>query len=149
LHNLHFLVQITTNQLNGALLRAVLSADIVNDERIRNHVDSVGEMMEDVAEEYDVELRGRGMNRGIFTEDPEKMEIAQFALLINRGILVGALPSTIRFQPCILEDKYTIELLMRSTLDEWEKVKNGDISVAVQEAVDESQKMTGLNTPDK
>lgn len=140
--------QITTNELNGALLRACIVADIVNDERVRNHVNKVGKMMEEVAEKYGVELRGRGMNRGIYTGNPQMMETAQFSLLINRGILVGALPSTIRFQPGILEDATTVKLLMRSTLDEWKKVERGQVSEDVMKAVNYSRKTTGLNISD-
>lgn len=136
---------ITTNQLNGAILRAALVADIVNDPRIRNHIETVGNMMEQVASEYEVELRGRGMNRGIFTGNAELMEISQFSLLLNRGILVGALPSTIRFQPCLLENQKTVELLLRSTLEEWKKVENGELSESVKKAVDASNEASGLN----
>jgi acetylornithine/succinyldiaminopimelate/putrescine aminotransferase len=137
--------QVTTNSLNGALLRACIVADIVNDPRIKKHVDRVGKTMEEVATSHNLGLRGNGMNRGIYTETPELMEMTQFALLMERGILVGALPSTIRFQPCLLEDEETVRLLMESTISEFEQIRSGDIAPNVQAAFDARTITSGLN----
>jgi len=55
------------------------------------------------------------MNRGIETGSKELMEVIQWHLYIKYGILVGALPATVRFQPMLLEHPETIRNITKAT----------------------------------
>lgn len=102
------LSMITTNSGNGGLLRAVVVAKFVTDPRIQEIIDKNAQIIDEVATQYGLNLRGLRMNRGIETGSRELMELIQWHLFIKYGILVGALPATVRFQPMLLESPSTI-----------------------------------------
>jgi hypothetical protein len=60
-------------------------------------------------------IKGLRMNRGIDVGSKELMELIQWHLLVKYGILVGALPGVIRFQPMLLEYPETIRNITAAT----------------------------------
>lgn len=110
------LSMITTNSGNGGLLRAVLVAEFVSDPRIQEIIEKNSQIIDEVAREYGINLRGRRMNRGIPVDSKEKMKLIQWHLYLKYGILVGALPSTVRFQPMLLEYLSTLRNITEAIL---------------------------------
>ena len=62
-------------------------------------------------------------------------------MLIEDGILVGATPDSIRYQPMLLEYRETNRLLAEVIFRRVEKVKAGDVSLVVKEVFDRMQQM--------
>lgn len=140
---------ITTNQMNGSLLRALVVAKIVEHPEIKTAIARKGQIMEDVAGEYGFKigpegLRGKVMNRGIYLGNNDLVETVQVALMIQDGILVGALPGTIRIQPMLLEGEETIRNLMHVICRRVKEVKRGNIPKEILAAVNAEDIPTGL-----
>jgi len=140
---------ITTNQMNGSLLRALVVAKVVMDPQVEAGIRRKGEIIDRVATEYDIPLgsngvRGRVMNRGVYVGTNELVEIVQATLLIEDGILVGALPNTIRVQPMLLETDKTIGNLTQTICHRVREVQKGNIHPDVVAAVNASDEDTGL-----
>jgi len=109
------LSMITTNSSNGGLLRAVVVARLLQDEGIQSIIDQNAKIIDEVAANHGINLRGRRMNRGIETDSKDLIKIIQWHLFLQYGILVGALPATVRFQPMILEHPATIRNITEAT----------------------------------
>jgi|GEM_PF-1556115 len=109
------LSMITTNSGNGGLLRAVTAAKFLQNPRIQSIIDQNAAVIDEITASYGMDLRGRRMNRGIETGSKELMEVIQWHLFIKYGILVGALPQTVRFQPMLLEHPKTIRNITEAT----------------------------------
>jgi len=109
------LSMITTNSGNGGLLRSVFVAKFLEDPRIQSIIDQNAQVIDEVASFHGMNLRGLRMNRGIETGSKEVMEVIQWHLYIKYGILVGALPATVRFQPMLLEHPETIRNITKAT----------------------------------
>ncbi|MEM4134716.1 MAG: aminotransferase class III-fold pyridoxal phosphate-dependent enzyme [candidate division WOR-3 bacterium] len=119
------LSMITTNSGNGGLLRAVVVAKFVTDPRIQEIIDKNAQIIDEVATQYGLNLRGLRMNRGIETGSRELMELIQWHLFIKYGILVGALPATVRFQPMLLESPSTIRNITEAVCRGISEIING------------------------
>ena len=52
--------------------------------------------------------RGRHLNIGITTKHKDELELLQHYLYIHNGILAGSFPSTLRFQPNLVEYAETL-----------------------------------------
>ena len=109
------LSMITTNSGNGGLLRAVLAAKFLQNPRIQSIIDQNAKVIDEVASLHGMNLQGLRMNRGIETGSKELMKVIQWHLFIKYGILVGALPATVRFQPMLLEHPETIRNITEVT----------------------------------
>jgi hypothetical protein len=109
------LSMITTNSGNGGLLRAAFVAKFLEDPRVQSIIDQNAQVIDEVASLHGMNLRGLRMNRGIETGSKEVMEVIQWHLYIKYGILVGALPATVRFQPMLLEHPETIRNITKAT----------------------------------
>jgi acetylornithine/succinyldiaminopimelate/putrescine aminotransferase len=109
------LSMITTNSGNGGLIRAMLVAEFVTQPEIQIIIDQNATIIDEVAQQFGLNLRGLRMNRGIDVGSKELMELIQWHLLIKYGILVGALPGVIRFQPMLLEHPETIRNITTAT----------------------------------
>ncbi|MBI4973866.1 aminotransferase class III-fold pyridoxal phosphate-dependent enzyme [Candidatus Roizmanbacteria bacterium] len=132
------LTQVTTNQMNGPLLRALVVAEILRDSLIQKWLIQKGEDLEQIALSYGLEsgekgLRGKFMNRGIYVGDNEKVKLVQIALLVEDGILVGALPQSIRYQPMLLDFSETNSLVAHIICRRVLKVLAGDISQEIKD----------------
>jgi len=109
------LSMITTNSGNGGLIRAMLVAEFVTQPKIQQIIDENAQIIDEVAQKFGLNLRGLRMNRGIDVGSKELMELIQWHILIKYGILVGALPGVIRFQPMLLEYPETIRNITAAT----------------------------------
>lgn len=132
----HPLSQITTNQMNGPLLRALTVAKILSDKKFQNWLKQKSKTIEKVASEYgfkpgNLGLRGKFLNRGIYMGDNEKVKLAQIALLIEDGILVGAVPQALRYQPMLFDLSDTNEKVARAIFNRVKKILNNEISKEV------------------
>jgi acetylornithine/succinyldiaminopimelate/putrescine aminotransferase len=111
------LSQITTNQMNGPLLRVVVATRILNDDRLQDWLkrksDAIDRFMtSSTGENLHIKLRGKLLNRGFELADNNLVKLAQLALLIHDGILVGATPNSLRYQPQLLEFSTTNQLIV-------------------------------------
>lgn len=139
------LSMITTNAGNGATLRAALVANFVQRPEIQAIIDRNAAIMEQVAAEYGLTMRGMRMNRGINAGSADAAEYLQWALLLQDGILTGGLPAAVRFQPMLLEHPETIFNLMHVVCRRIRSVEDGDIPAYVIESFNRSGQPSGLN----
>lgn len=129
--------QVTTNQMNGPLLRALLVANVLSSSKFQQWVKGKGNTIEEVAQIYEVPLgnlglRGKYLNRGIFVGSNENVTLTQLALLLEDGILVGALPQAIRYQVMLLELSSTNKMIAEVIFKRIREVQKGNISKSVE-----------------
>lgn len=141
------LTQLTTNQMNGPLLRTLLVSEVLKDEKVQMLIKEKSTTVERIAEQYgfsvgEMGLRGKFLNRGIFMGDNEQVKLAQIALLVEDGVLVGAFPQTIRYQPMLLEFSETNALTAEIIFRRIEQVKKGNISKEVDDIYKKMQKLS-------
>jgi acetylornithine/succinyldiaminopimelate/putrescine aminotransferase len=127
------LTQITTNQMNGPLLRALVAAEVLRNPQLQAWFLEKGKQIEEIAASYDIPLgekglRGKFLNRGVYVGNNGNVKLAQIALLVEDGVLVGALPEAIRYQPMLLEFSETNQLVAHIIFRRIKKVLEGDIS---------------------
>lgn len=142
------LSHISTNQMNGPLLRVSIVAEIIKNEKFQQWLQKKSKKIEEIASEYGFErgeqgLRGKFLNRGIYVDNNETVKLAQIALLIEDGILVGALPEAIRYQPMLCELSESNALIARVLFKRIRKVIKGEIS---QEVINIYNKMKQITT---
>lgn len=130
------LTQLTTNQMNGPLLRTLVVSEILKNQTFQEWIKQKSDDIETIASKYGVPigtngLRGKFLNRGIYVGDNEQVKLAQIALFIEDGILTGAFPQTIRYQPMLLELSETNRLIAEVILRKVAKVQKGDVSKEV------------------
>ena len=128
------LTQITTNQMNGPLLRVLLVAQILTNNRLQNWLKKKAVEIERVADEEGFDkkmLLGKYLNRGVYVGNNDKVKLTQLALLLEDGILVGALPNAIRYQPMLLELSETNRAVARAIFRRVKKIISGDVSADV------------------
>src|SRR5436190_8555140 len=127
------LTQLTTNQMNCSLLRTVVVAEILKNPKLQDWINKKSLVIEKIASSHNISLgenglRGKYLNRGIYIGDNEKVKLVQLALFIEDGILVGAFPKTIRYQPMLLELTETNQLVADIICRRINKVLAGDIA---------------------
>jgi len=130
--------QVTTNQMNGPLLRSLVVAEILKNKQMQSWLEKKSNMIEEIAKKYDIEagdngLRGKFLNRGVFVGTDEQVKLVQIALFVEDGILVGALPGAIRYQPMLLELSSTNEYVAHAIFRRITQIKKGVVSKEVQE----------------
>lgn len=130
------LTQLTSNQMNGPLLRAVVIAKVLSCKKMQSWIKQKSEDVINIARQYglsigDKGLRGKYLNLGIYVGDNNNVKLVQLALLIEDGILTGALPNCIRYQPMLLEFSETNQLIAQIIFRRIQKVLKGDISPVV------------------
>lgn len=146
----HPLSQITTNQMNGPLLRALVVAKILTDKKFQNWLKQKSKTIEKIASEFgfkpgNLGLRGKFLNRGIYMGNNEKVKLAQIALLIEDGILVGAVPQALRYQPMLLDLSDTNEKVARAIFSRVKKILDNEVSKEVRNTYEiMKQVATGL-----
>ena len=126
--------QITTNQMNGPLLRVLLVAELLRDYRLQNWFEQKSNAIEKIAnqEKFPIKnLFGKFLNRGVFVATNDNAKLVQIALLVEDGVLVGALPSAIRYQPMLLELSETNENVARIIFRRVKQVLKGNVSKEV------------------
>ena len=128
---------VTTNQFNGALLRAVAVSEILSDPALQQWFVEKSNKIEETAIKYDIEpgtngLRGKYLNRAVYAGSNETVKLIQIALLVEDGILVGALPESIRYQPMLLDYSYTSELIANVIFRRIAEVRRGNLSKDVE-----------------
>lgn len=132
------LSQITTNQMNGPLLRSLVVATILQNNDLQDWLKKKSGDIEKIAQAYGFSvgkfgLRGKFLNRGIYLKNNKLVSLAQIALFVEDGVLVGATPNSIRYQPMLLEysdtNRYLAEIIFRRL----QKIKLGEISPIVEE----------------
>lgn len=139
------LSMVTTNAGNGATLRAALVANFVRRPEIQKIIDKNASIMEQVAKQYGLTMRGTRMNRGINAGSTDAAEYLQWALLLQDGILTGGLPAAVRFQPMLLEHPETIWNLMHVVCRRIKAVEAGHIPDYVIGSFNASGQPSGLN----
>lgn len=152
------LSMITTNSGNGGLVRAMVVGEFVTQPEIQAIIDQNAQIIDEVADQFGLKLRGLRMNRGIETGSKDLMKLIQWHLFIKYGVLVGALPAAIRFQPMLLEHPQTIrnittavcrgirEVLENVKFDESGKILEfGTLPEAVVTSYRQSKNPSGLN----
>jgi len=142
------LTQLTTNQMNGPLLRAIVVSKILNDPRLQKWIKNKGFDIERVSTENNLNigqegLRGKYLNRAVYVGSNENVKLAQIALLIEDGILVGALPESVRYQPNLVEFSITNSNVAQLIISRINKVLSGDISNVVKDIF---EKMSGSSS---
>ena len=146
----HPLSQITTNQMNGPLLRALVVAQIMSDKKFQSWLEKKSKTIEKIASEYGIKLgnyglRGKYLNRGIYMGDNEKVKLAQIALLVEDGILLGAVPEALRYQPMLCELSNTNENVARVIFKRVKKILDNEVSGEVSDIYNKMKKVsTGL-----
>ncbi len=143
----HALSQITTNQMNGPLLRALAVSKMLTNPKFQKWLKKKSDAIERIALEYGlrpghVGLRGKHLNRGIYMGDNELVKLAQIALLVEDGILVGAVPEAIRYQPMLLEFSETNEKVAHTIFRKVKKIMNGEASIEVKQIYDRMRQVT-------
>ena len=139
---------ISTNQFNGPLLRAIAVSEIMSDDELQKFIAEKGDKIEEIAQKHSITLgdkglRGKYMNRAIYVGSNENVKLMQIALLIEDGILIGALPQSLRYQPMLLEHSKTNELVAEIIFSRINEIKKGNVSKDVEEALD---KMKGVDS---
>lgn len=124
---------VTTNQMNGPLLRALVVAEIIQDKQLQRWIQQKTQMIEKISQSYNINLndqglRGKVLNRGVYIGDNELVKLTQIALLVEDGILVGAVPNAIRYQPMLLELSQTNQLVAHTIFRRVKKILKGDVS---------------------
>lgn len=142
------LTQLTTNQMNGPLLRVVVISKILQNPKLQKWIAEKGTAIEKVAKEKGLKLgddglRGKYLNRSIYVGDNETVKLAQIALLIEDGVLVGALPESIRYQPMLLDYSRTNKQVAEIIISRILKVLAGDLSGDIKEIY---TRMRGLSS---
>ncbi len=132
------LTQLTSNQMNGPLLRAVVVAKVLSNQKMQNWIKQKSKDIAYIAKQYNLSignkgLRGKYLNLGVYVGDNNNVKLVQIALLVEDGILTGALPSCIRYQPMLLEFSETNQLIAQIIFRRIQKVLRGDISPTVLE----------------
>jgi acetylornithine/succinyldiaminopimelate/putrescine aminotransferase len=140
------LSQITTNQMNGPLLRSLVVAEILRNSELQSWLRVKARDIEAIAGSYQLSLddgglRGKFLNRGIYLDNNDQVKLAQIALLVEDGLLVGATPSSIRYQPMLLEYSETNRLLSKVIFRRIDMVKSGNISTEVQDIFTKMQEI--------
>lgn len=130
------LTQLTTNQMNGPLLRTLVVAEIFKNYEFQAWIKQKSKDIELIAEKYNLPvgekgLKGKFLNRGVYMGDNEQVKLAQIALLIEDGILAGAFPQTIRYQPMLLELSETNKLIAEVVCKRIQKIRNGEVAKEV------------------
>lgn len=149
-HSAHALSQITTNQMNGPLLRVLAVSKMLTNKKFQAWLKKKAETIEKVASRYGFKpgykgLRGKHLNRGIYMGDNNLVKLAQIALLIEDGILIGAVPEALRYQPMLLELSSTNEKVANAIFRRVKKVMNGEVSPAVKKTYEKMERVaTGL-----
>jgi acetylornithine/succinyldiaminopimelate/putrescine aminotransferase len=127
--------QITTNQMNGPLLRAVTTARIMSDPAFQQWIAFKTDKMNKAIEcsgASTTEVRGKYFNRSFVVGTNEEVKLAQLSLLIQDGILVGALPNALRYQPNMLDLTTTNTLVVETILNRIAELKKGNVHAAVE-----------------
>ena len=129
---------VTTNQCNGPLLRAVGVSRFMQDSELQNWLSEKGAKIAEIAQHYDIPLghaglRGKYMNRAVYVGDNEMVKLAQIALLVEDGILTGALPQSLRYQPMLLDYSSTNEAVAHIIFRRVNEVMKGNVSQEVQD----------------
>lgn len=142
--NAYALSQITTNQMNGPLLRAILVSKIFSNKKFQQWIREKSDALVSIAAEYGFKeehtgLRGKYLNRGIYVGTNENVKLMQIALLVEDGILVGALPDSLRYQPMLLELSETNELVAHTVFRRLKKVQSGEVSKVVRDIYNKMQ----------
>jgi acetylornithine/succinyldiaminopimelate/putrescine aminotransferase len=149
-HSAHALSQITTNQMNGPLLRVLAVSKILANKQFQKWLGEKSKVIERIASEYGFKagyrgLRGKHLNRGVYVGDNELVKLAQIALLIEDGVLVGAVPQALRYQPMLMELSETNEKVAHIIFKRVKKIMNGEVSPIVRKAYDMMRRVsTGL-----
>jgi hypothetical protein len=122
--------------MNGPLLRSLVVAEVLSNQDFQEWLKQKSIDIENIARERQFDLgyyglRGKYLDRGIYLEDDEHVKLAQIALLIEDGILVGATPHTIRYQPMLLEYSETNLFVADAIFRRLNLVKSGNISPVV------------------
>lgn len=141
--------QVITSAENGSLLRALVTARIFTNPDVKDLIEENSLAIDEVADEYLPNeygdfLRGMKMNRGLYVGSNQMVEVAQFSLFMQDGLLTGALPETVRIQPMLLNDPNTTKNIMRTIFNRLEEIRNGQIPQEVSEAIGYSTLPTGL-----
>jgi len=131
------LSQVTTNQFNGALLRAVAVSELLSAPELQQWLSDKANKIEETASKYGITLgttglRGKYLNRAVSVGSNETVKLVQIALLVEDGILVGALPESIRYQPMLLDYSSTSELVANVIFKRIAEVQRGNISKDVE-----------------
>jgi len=139
---------VTTNQFNGPLLRSIAVAEIFSDSEFQSWLRVKSAKIEEVAAKYNLPLserglRGKFMNRGIYVGSNENVKLAQVALLVEDGILAGALPQSLRYQPMLMDYSSTNELVAEVIFRRVSEVAKGNVSSYVKEIY---ERMQGLSS---
>lgn len=149
-HSAHALSQITTNQMNGPLLRAIAVSKVLSNRKFQKWLDRKSAVIERVAGEYGFKpgykgLRGKNLNRGIYMGNNEKVKLAQIALLIEDGVLIGAVPEALRYQPMLFELSSTNEKVAHIIFSRVRKIMRDEVSPVVMETYEKMKQVaTGL-----
>jgi acetylornithine/succinyldiaminopimelate/putrescine aminotransferase len=128
------LTQITTNQMNGPLLRAVVANRIMGDPELQQWIRQKTKDLEEEAAKNGIPVRGKFLNRGFELKDNDSAKRLQLALLLEDGILVGALPSAVRYQPQLFELSSTNRAVARLITHRIKEHEAGNIAAGVETA---------------
>ena len=128
---------LSTNQYNGPLLRAIGVSEFMTDSGFQAWLSAKSTKIEEMAEEYNIPLghgglRGKYMNRGVYVGSNDNVKLAQIALLVEDGILTGALPQSLRYQPMLMEYASTNSLVAQIIFRRVGEVMKGNISPEVE-----------------
>jgi 4-aminobutyrate aminotransferase-like enzyme len=129
----HPLSQITTNQMNGPLLRALVTSEVLKDKDFQEWINKKSNQLEKIALQHNIQngekgLLGKFLNRGIYVGNNENVKLIQLALFIDEGVLVGALPNIIRYQPMLLELSSTNEFIAQIIFRKIREILKGNVS---------------------
>ncbi len=98
------LSMLTTHSGNGPVGRAATYAKFVTHPKIQAiKNESAAKIEDELTHSIGQKWRGRHLNIGIITDGSRELELLQHYLYIHNGILAGAFPATLRFQPNLIE----------------------------------------------
>lgn len=134
---------LTTHSGNGGVGRAVAFAKFITHPEIVAIKEKSAQNISEVLEQQHVKVRGRHFNHGIVANSSNDLEIIQNYLYIHFGILAGSFPSTLRFQPNVIEYPETLVNVATAISHTFEAIKNPDHSTLMQAIKDATQESSG------
>ncbi len=145
------LSMLTTHSGNGPLGRAVTYAHFILQPEIQTLKDESARIVEhELRRGLGLEWRGRHLNIGVTASNGATLELLQHYLYIQYGILAGSFPSTLRFQPNLIEHPDTLVNVLQIIEQAMLEIKStsnssqGSLIAEIKEKI-RGQKGGGLN----
>lgn len=137
------LSMLTTHSGNGPIGRSVAYAKFITHPDIvrikeRTAANIISRLQNSIGNNW----RGRHLNIGITTETSAQLELLQEYLYIQYGIIAGSFPSTLRFQPNLIEYPETLYTTLAIITQAINDI-NGEPTELLQNITSKTQRSTG------